>query len=217
MSYCKKIEPTSAITHFIGFGLSIAALVLMIVYATIYGTAVHIVGASIFGSSLILLYAFSTVYHCVPKQSSKKNLFLKLDYTMIFVLIAGTYTPIALAMPQRGWGWTLFGVAWGLAALGIILKLSGFLMNSKIPTLIYLAMGWMIVIAIYPIVTWLSTAGIIWLFIGGLCYSIGCIFHHFDTKHTIHHWFSHHDIFHIFVIAGSFSHFWLVLKYVINA
>ena len=214
MKLFKENEPLSALTHFAGTLLSVAALVLMIIFGTIYGKASHVVGFAIFGSSLILLYGASFVYHFIPQKTKAKIILQRLDHAMIFILIAGTYTPLCLTVPQRGWGWSIFGVIWGLAIVGFLLKITGLKIKNYLSVLIYLAMGWLIVIAISPIMQWLDAGAIRWLFAGGIMYSVGCIFFALDNKIPRTTWFGMHEIFHIFVLAGSFSHFWLMLKYV---
>lgn len=210
-------EPLSALTHLLGFLLSIAALIVMIVYATNHGSPAHVVGFTIFGSSLILLYFASSLYHFFPQQTKIKQVFQRLDHAMIFVLIAGTYTPICLTIPQRGWGWSLFGVIWGLAAIGIVIKSLALKLPTWLTPSIYLVMGWLLLIAASPLLHWLPTWAFVWLLIGGLCYSLGVIFYALDRLVRRSLWFGMHEVFHVFVLAGSFSHFWLMFKYVLHA
>ncbi len=208
-------EPLSSLTHLIGASLALAALTLMVVFAVIYGTALHIVSYSIFGTAMLLLYITSTIYHFLPKGKTPKKVFQKLDHSMIYVLIAGTYTPICLVALRGALGWTVFGIIWGLAALGISLKCFFKKVNQIFSTLLYLIMGWLIVIAFVPLMTTLSNAGLWWLFAGGLCYTIGVIFFALDEIVPRTRWWGLHELFHLFVIAGSFCHFWLMLKHVI--
>ncbi|MFH1667531.1 MAG: hemolysin III family protein [Candidatus Komeilibacteria bacterium] len=208
-------EPLSSLTHLIAALLSIAALVVMIVFSSQYGTAAHIVGVTIFGSSLIALYLASTLYHIFPRGTRTKYILRRIDHAMIFVLIAGTYTPIALAIPQRGWGWSIFGVIWGIALIGIVIKCLGLKMTGWLSVVIYIAMGWLALIAINPLMQWLTFHALKWLFIGGLFYTIGCIFFGLDKLLPRKRWFGMHEVFHLFVIAGSASHFWLMIKYVL--
>ena len=207
-------EPGSALTHFIGILLSIAGLVLMVVFGTIYGSPAHVVGFSIFGTSLILLYSASSAYHILPKYTRKKDILARLDQALIFVLIAGTYTPIALTIPSRGWGWSLFGVIWGIALIGFLLKILSVRIHPTMSVFLYLAMGWLIVIAMYPLLQWLPLEAVWWLIAGGLFYSIGCIFFALEHKVPRTYWFGMHELFHVFVLLGSFSHFWLMLHYI---
>lgn len=208
-------EPLSALTHALAALLSVAGLVVMLVYAVKNGSTVHVIGFSIFGASLIILYGTSAVYHFFSKETRIKRIFQRLDHAMIFVLIAGTYTPISLVMPQRAWGWSIFGVIWGLALLGITLKLTGVKIREWITVAIYILMGWLALIAIKPLMQWLSAEALIWLLAGGILYTAGCIFFALDNILPYRRWFSMHDVFHLFVIGGSFCHFWLMFQYLL--
>jgi hemolysin III len=210
----KNNEPLSSLTHFIGALLSVAALVLMIVFAELYGRTAHVVGFTIFGVSLILLYSTSTLYHFFQQNTKVKKVFHRLDHAMIYVLIAGTYTPITLVMPQRVWGWTIFGIIWGLAAIGITFKGLGIKMTGWLSVAIYIIMGWLVVVAFYPLTQWLSIDAFKWLFAGGIMYTGGCIFYALDKYLPRTRWFGMHELFHLFVMAGSFSHFWLMLRHI---
>ncbi len=206
--YESKEEKLNVITHFIGLILSVAALVLLVVYASLYGTAKHIVSFAIFGASLIVLYAASTAYHYSqsPKLRNRLNIF---DHAAIYVLIAGTYTPFALIV-LKGWiGWTIFGISWGLAFAGIIFKLFFIGKYDKISTATYVLMGWVIIFAIKPLIENFSTNGLLWLLAGGLFYTIGAIL--YSIKKIKYN----HAIFHVFVLLGSFSHFIAVFFYVL--
>ncbi len=208
-------EPLSSLTHFLGALLSVSALVLLVVFAVKDGNASHVVGFSVFGASLIILYGTSALYHFFQRETRIKIIFQRLDHAMIFVLIAGTYTPIALLMPHRAWGWSIFGVTWGLAILGIVIKISGVNIREWISVVIYILMGWLAVIAIQPLLQWLSTSALMWLFLGGIFYTVGCIFFALDNIMPRVRWFSMHAIFHLFVMAGSFCHFWLMMFYIL--
>ena len=192
----------------VGLVLSVIALVLLVVYSSIYGSTRHIVSFSIYGASLIVLYSASTFYHYVqnPKLRYRLNIF---DHSAIYVLIAGTYTPFTLVI-LKGWvGWTIFGVSWGLAIAGIILKLFFIGKYDKISTFAYVLMGWLIIFAIKPLVNNLPFEGLMWLLAGGIFYTIGAILYSFkNLKYN-------HAIFHIFVLLGSFSHFIAVFFYVL--
>ncbi|PLW79383.1 hemolysin [Candidatus Woesearchaeota archaeon] len=207
-------EPLSAWTHLIGALLSIAALVLMIVFASIKSTVWHIVSYSIFGTSLILLYLASTIFHFIRRDVKAKKLFERIDHSMIYVLIAGTYTPILLVPLRGALGWTLFGIIWGIAILGVVLK-STINMKEWFSTLLYVLMGWLIIFAIKPLLENIGILAFFWLLIGGIAYTIGAVFYYIDTKKEKGVLFGHHEIFHIFVMIGSFSHFWVMLKYLI--
>jgi len=199
-------EIASSITHGIGSLLSIAALVILVVLASHQGTAGGVVGFSIYGSCLVILYLASTLYHAFP-PSKVKDFFHVLDHASIYLLIAGTYTPVVLG-PLRGpWGWSLFGVIWGLALAGMTLKIFFTGRFNVLSTLFYLGMGWLIVIAIKPMLALLPAGFLIWLVIGGLSYSLGVIFY---LWHKIPY---HHAIWHLFVLGGSISHFFGMLLY----
>lgn len=207
-------EPTSSITHAVGLGLAIAGLVLLVVFGAIYGTVWHVVSFSIFGASMILAYAASTVYHLIPKTWRARKIFQKIDHAMIYVLIAGTYTPICLTVLRGGWGWSLFGVVWGIAIIGVILKAT-INMNTTLSTIIYVLMGWIAVVAIYPLIKAMPLGGLFWLFLGGILYTIGVIFFALDLIVPRTRWWGMHEVFHLFVIAGTFSHFWMMFKYLL--
>lgn len=203
-------EIANAVTHGIGTLLSIAGLVVMVSFAALYGDAWHIVSASIFGGSLILLYASSTVYHSVWHDRSK-NILQRIDHSAIFLLIAGTYTPFALVNLRGPWGWTLLGLVWSVALLGIILQVCPRKRNERLSLALYLGLGWMALAAIKPFLANVETGGLVLLLIGGLSYSLGVIFYIRDKLSY------NHAIWHVFVLAGSTFHFFAVLFYVIPA
>ncbi len=207
--YTSREELAHGITHGIGTGLAITGLIFLLIFAVRNGNAWHIVSAAIYGSSLILLYLASTLYHLLPGPRCKK-IFRQLDHSMIYILIAGTYTPITLVSLRGGWGWTLFGLVWGMALLGLALEL---LFKRKIKWLsltLYLAMGWLVVIATKPLLASLAREGIVLLVVGGLLYSFGVIFYVWK-KLTYHH-----AIWHLFVMGGSTAHFFSILFYVMS-
>jgi hemolysin III len=206
--YEKKEEIVNIATHGIGFLLSIAALVLLVVFASIYGDAWHIVSYSIYGTSLVILYLASTLFHWSTKPSRrlKLNIF---DHASIYILIAGTYTPLLLVTLRGPWGWSLFGVVWGMAIIGIVLKFFFTGRFNKLSTLAYVIMGWVVIIALKPLIENLSTPGLIWLSIGGLSYSIGAIFFLLNKIPY------NHAIFHFFVLGGSIAHFVTIFWYVL--
>jgi len=206
--YNPKEEKLNVISHGIGLVLSIVALVLLVVYSSLFGSAWHIVSFSIYGASLILLYSASTFYHYVqsPKLRHKLNIF---DHSAIYVLIAGTYTPFTLVV-LKGWvGWTIFGVSWGLAITGIILKLFYTGKYDKISTFAYVLMGWVVIFAIKPLVHNLPFEGLMWLLGGGISYTVGAVLY------SIKRIKFNHAIFHIFVLIGSFCHFMAIFFYVL--
>ena len=199
-------EITNSITHSIGIGLSIAALVILLVLASRRGDVWRIVSFSIYGASLILLYMSSTLYHSFVNPKIKK-IFRIIDHSAIYLLIAGTYTPVTLTLMRGAWGWTLFGLAWGMAIGGIIITA---LLLDKLKSLLvlsYVAMGLLVVIAIKPMMQVVPRGMIIWLFIGGACYLLGIIFYLWKRLPY------HHPIWHIFVLGGSISHFLGILFY----
>jgi hemolysin III len=200
-----KEEIANVITHGAGLALSVAALVILIVYASLQGDVWKIVSFSIFGASLVLLYLASTLFHGAKNLRLKVKL-NKLDHSAIYILIAGTYTPYTLVTLRGPWGWTIFGIVWGLAIAGIVYKV--FFYSAKyraISAVIYLLMGWIIVIALKPLIHSLNTSGLIWLTIGGLSYSFGVIFYLWKKIPYSH------AIFHLFVLGGSASHFFSIL------
>ncbi|MBP1995281.1 PAQR family membrane homeostasis protein TrhA [Paenibacillus eucommiae] len=208
MSYSIREEIANAISHGIGVLLSIAALVLLIIQAAHYGDSWHIVSFSIYGVSLIVLYTCSTLLHSI-QQRKAKDIFEILDHAAIYLLIAGSYTPFLLVTLRGTLGWSMFGIVWGLAILGIILKIfyvKRFILAS---TLCYILMGWLIVFAIKPLYENIPFPGIVWLVTGGLLYTFGSIFYVWRRVPY------HHAIWHIFVLAGSFCHFICVILYVI--
>jgi len=215
MSLFSKNEPLSSLTHLVAALLSVAALVLMIVFSVRQGSAIQVIGSVIFGVSLILLYSTSFLYHLFPRQTKVKMVFQRLDHAMIYVLIAGTYTPICLIMPQHGWGWSILAVIWSMAIVGIVFKSLGKKMTGWFSVALYIVMGWLVIIAINPLGQWLGSAAVKWLFLGGAFYTVGCIFFGLDKLIPRRKWFGMHEVFHLFVIAGSFSHFWLMIKFVL--
>ena len=201
-------EVVNSITHATGILLSIAALVLLIVFASIYGTARHVVSCSIFGVSLILLYTASTLYHSFRKPRIKRILKI-LDHSCIYLLIAGTYTPFLIITLRGILGWVMLGLIWLFAIVGVTLKIL-FVNRFKIVSVItYVFMGWIIIFAIKPLVNSLPLHGIVWLVAGGVTYTLGVIFYVWKNLP-----FSH-AIWHLFVLGGSICHFFAVLFHVL--
>ena len=203
-------EILNSITHGIGVLLSIAALVLMIVFAAINeGDAWQFVSFSIYGASLITLYMASTLYHAIQRKKTKR-FFNVFDHASIFILIAGTYTPFCL-VPLRGpWGWTLFGIIWGLAIAGVIFKL--FFYTDKlrvISAILYIGMGWIIIIALKPLIQNVPAGSLYWLLAGALSYCIGVLFYLRRQNRF------NHVIWHLFVLGGSISHFFAIFSFLI--
>lgn len=206
--YTKNEEIMNAVTHGIGAGLSIAGLVILVVFASMHGDVWKIVGSAIYGASMIVLYTASTLYHSFSKTkaASKLNMF---DHISIYYLIAGSYTPFMLVNLRGGWGWSIFGVVWACAIAGTVLKIIYGNKLRKVSTIIYLAMGWIIIIAIYPFVKNVETGGIILVVLGGLSYTIGVIFYKWKSLPF------NHAIWHLFVLAGTVLQFFAVLFYVV--
>lgn len=208
MTYSLKEEIANAITHGIGILLSIPALVLLIVFASKYGTVWHIVSFSIFGTTMLLLYLFSTLTHGITKRSVK-DVFERLDHVGIFLLIAGTYTPYLLVTIRGALGWTIFGIIWGLAIAGIVFKMFFVKRLIKLSTLLYIFMGWLVLIVAKPIYDGIGFEGFMWMLVGGLFYTIGSVFYVWRKIPF------HHAIWHTFVLLGSAAMYVSVLFYVL--
>ena len=212
----KLRDPFSGLSHLAGALLSVLGLVLLIYHAVTYGHTRHVVAFAIFGASLILLYTASALYHLLPLSPKGIRLLRRIDHMMIFVLIAGTYTPVCLIPLRGGWGYSLLVGVWLLAIIGVLLKIFWLEAPRWFSTLLYVIMGWLIVIAFWPLTDSLATGGVLWMVLGGLFYTIGAVF--YGTKwppNLVPGWFGFHEVFHLFVLAGSFSHFWLMIKYII--
>ena len=198
-------ERGSSVTHGVGLVGAVAAAPFLIINAVSTGAASDVVGAAIFAASLILLYLVSTLYHAVRRSSIKQRL-QRLDHAAIYVLIAGTYTPFTLGVLRGGWGWSLFGVIWAAAALGVATKLVRGVRQPRLSAALYVAMGWLVLVAIPPLVTRVPQAGVVWLVLGGLAYSGGVFFYLRSTRYA-------HTIWHVFVLAGSVCHVVAVFGY----
>lgn len=206
--YSAREEVANSIIHGVGTLLAIAGLAVLAVFSSLRGTAWHIVSCSVFGACLVVLYLTSTLYHSIRSPRSKAVLRF-FDHNAIFLLIAGTYTPFTLVNLRGPWGWSIFGAIWGLAALGITLR---WWLHGRPRALfvgLYILMGWLVVIAIKPLVDSLPTGGLVLLFAGGLAYTGGVVFYLWRRLPY------HHAIWHGFVLAGSAFHFFSILFYVI--
>lgn len=201
----REEELVNSITHGLGAVLAIAATVLLIVFASIYGNVWHIVSFSIFGATLTILYLSSTLYHSFTGQKVKV-LFRKFDHISIFLLIAGTYTPFCLAALQGWIGWTIFGIVWGCCVVGIVLKAFFTGKLEMLSIIMYIAMGWIIVFAIKPLYDNISMSAFMFLILGGVSYTAGTYFYVNDKKRF------HHGVWHIFVLGGSILHFFSVMS-----
>jgi len=205
--YSIQEELAHGITHAIGAVLAVVGLVFLLLATIRFGNSSHIVSAAVYGSSLVMLYLASTLYHLIPNPGVK-GILQKLDHTMIYILIAGTYTPLTLVTLRGGWGWTLFGLVWGMAVCGVVLELVLQKRIHWLSIILYLGMGWLIVIAGKPLFLSLAAGGLILLVVGGLCYSLGVIF--YVWKKLAYN----HAIWHLFVLAGSAAHFFAIFFYV---
>ena len=201
-------ERFNAWTHLVGAVMSVVGATVLIVMASLVGDPWKIVSVSVFGASLILLYSSSTLYHSLRGRA--KNVLRKLDHLSIYLLIAGTYTPFCLVTLRGPWGWSLFGVVWALAVAGMLQEIKPRSEARIMSLVIYAIMGWVVVVAIKPLLAHIETAGFVWLVTGGLLYTIGIIFYAFDSR--FRHW---HGIWHLFVIGGSLAHYVAIAFYVI--
>lgn len=205
-------EPLSGWIHFVGILLSIAALVVLVVVG--HDSAWKVVAFSIYGGTLILQYNFSTLYHWVYGPNNQRlPLLRKLDHLSIYLLIAGTYTPFCLVTLRGPWGWSILGVIWGFALLGVVIQSIYINVNRIFTTIIYLGMGWMIVIALKPLLETLPLNGLWLLLAGGLAYSLGGVVYALK-KPNFSKVFGFHELWHLFVLLGSFLHFLSILFYV---
>ena len=201
-------ERLNAWTHLVGTMLSISGASVLITLAALMGDPWKIVSVSIFGATLILLYSASTLYHSLRGRA--KTILRKLDHLSIYLLIAGTYTPFCLVTLRGVWGWTLFGIVWGLALIGMLQEIRPRSEARILSLVIYAVMGWVIVIATGPLLDHLEATGLVLLAAGGLLYTGGIVFYAFDDR--FRHW---HGIWHLFVIGGSLMHYIAIAFYVI--
>ena len=201
-------EIANSVTHGVGLILAIAGLAVLTAFASRLGNAWHVVSCAIFATTLILQYTFSTLYHSIQLPRAK-SVMRVLDHSAIFLLIAGTYTPFMLVNLRGTWGWTLFGIVWTLALLGVLFQVSLLRRWQGISLALYIGMGWVIVIAIKPMLVSVAPGGLILLLLGGLAYTSGVVFYLWDRLRY------NHAIWHGFVLAGSILHFFAVLFYVI--
>ncbi len=201
-------EKLNVLSHALGLVLSIIGLVFLVSHANSYGNIWHLVSFSIFGASLVILYTASTIYHHVQTPNLRRKLQV-IDHSAIYVLIAGTYTPFTLITLNGSTGWLIFGIAWSMALVGIIFKLFCTGKYTLVSTLMYLFMGWMIVFFIDPLMDNFAFNGLLWLFWGGMSYTLGAILFSIEKLHF------NHSIFHVFVLVGSACHFVSVFFYVL--
>jgi hemolysin III len=207
-------DPVSGLTHFIGALLSVAGLVMLIIKASNPLKPWHLTTYCVFGSGMILLYTASTLYHWLPLSSEGTARLRKIDHMMIFVLIAATYTPFCL-IPLRGvWGWGIFGAVWTVAIFGIVFKIFWINAPRALTTAVYILMGWIAIVGIGPLVRTLQTGALFGLFAGGVLYTIGGIIYALKRPDPIPRILGFHEIFHIFVMLGTFAHYWTVYHYI---
>ena len=201
--YTRGEEMANSLTHGAGFLLSVAGLAVLVTFAALHCDAWSVSACAVFGASLVLLYASSTLYHSI-RTSRLKQALRVVDHVAIFFLIAGTYTPFMLVNLRGPWGWSLFGIVWALAVAGTALKLFFTGRFRVLSTLIYLFMGWIVIVAIKPLVGALPRLGLIMLFAGGIAYSLGTVFYLWKRLPY------HHAVWHLFVLGGSICHFFAV-------
>ena len=199
-------EIANSVSHGVGFLAALTATPFLVMTAVRRGGSVAIVGASVFAATTAALYLASTLYHALPRNRAKR-VFRVIDHSAIFLLIAGTYTPFTLGVLRGAWGWTLFGLVWGLAVLGIVLKSVGGIRYPRLSTALYIGMGWLALIAIRPLWIHVPVAGWLWLIAGGLAYTTGIAFYAAERLRY------GHFVWHVFVLMGTVCHFFAVLWY----
>jgi hemolysin III len=200
-------EITSGILHLIGAVCGITILVLLIIFSSLYGTVWHIVGFTIYGVFLSILYLASTLYHLMPQRKERAKEFLqRIDHASVYLLIAGTYTPICFLVLKGGTGWAVFGILWTLTIFGAILKLAKVKTNPSVSVLLYLTMGWLIIFFLPLLKENMSAAALILLIAGGISYTVGVVFFVLESKIRRIKYFSMHELFHVFVLGGSTLH-----------
>ena len=207
-AYTIAEEIAHAVTHGLGALLSIGGLAVLVAFSARYGDVWHVISTSIYGATLILLYTASTLYHAIPHPGAKL-LLQRLDHAAIFLLIAGTYTPFTLVSLRGDWGWALFALVWAIAIAGVILELACVKRYEKLSLSLYLGLGWIVIIAIKPMLRSVEMGGLLLLLAGGLSYSLGVIFYAWEKLAY------NHAIWHVFVLAGSVLHFFSIFLYVV--
>jgi hemolysin III len=207
-SYSQREEIIHTAIHGVGVLLSIAGLAALVAVALRTGDPWHVIACAVYGVTLILLYLASTLYHGVPHPGAKRILRM-LDHCAIYLLIAGTYTPLTLISLRGRWGWTLFGLVWGMALLGIALKVAAMGRFRWLSIGLYLSMGWLVIIAMEPLLLAVAPGGVRLFVLGGVTYTLGVIFYMWRRLPY------HHAVWHVFVLAGSVFHFFAVLLYVL--
>lgn len=208
-------EPFCGLSHLVGAALSVAALIVLLLLS--HGRVRPLVGFALYGGSLIFLYTSSTLYHSLNVDEKQLDRWNQLDYIGIFLLIAGTYAPVCLIALHGAWGWSLLGAEYGLAALGITLLLFWKSVSHWVRIVLYLCMGWLAVLAWPLLRAAIASAGLAWLVAGGVVYTVGCVIYAADRPHLWPGKFSAHDLWHLFVLAGSGCHFVMMLCYIAPA
>jgi hemolysin III len=199
-------ELANSVSHGVGLLAALAATPVLLLSAVRQGDAARIAGAGVFAASMVMLYLTSTLYHALPGNRAKR-VFQVLDHAAIFLMIAGTYTPFTLGVLRGAWGWTLFGLVWGLALAGVVLTAAGGVRYPKLTTSLYLGMGWLILVAVKPLWLRMPPEGLFWLLAGGIAYTVGVVF--YAAKRLRYG----HFVWHLFVIAGTACHFNAVLRF----
>jgi len=199
-------EIANSVSHGVGLLVALVALPILVTTAISRGDAAGIVGASVFAIAVMLLYFSSTLFHALPRGRAKR-VFQILDHSAIYVLIAGTYTPFTLGVLRGDWGWTLFGLVWAFAIIGTVFKSLGGVRYTKFSTWMYLAMGWLVLIAAESVWTLVPAWGLFWLVAGGICYTAGAVFFLAERIRYFHF------VWHLFVVTGTVCHFIAVLYY----
>ena len=201
-------EKFNAVSHLVGAVLALAGAILLVVLASLAGDRWKVIGVAIYGATLVSLYSFSTLYHAVRGRA--KNILRELDHQAIYLLIAGSYTPFCLVTLRGPWGWSLLGAVWGLALLGGLQELRPRNGARILSVAIYVAMGWIALVAVVPLLQALGPAGFAWVAAGGVFYTAGIVFYALDTRIA-----NAHGVWHLFVMAGSTSHYFAILYYVL--
>jgi len=200
-------EIANSLSHGFGFLAAVVAVPFLLLATARHGNAANLVGASVFAATMVILYFTSTLYHALPPRRAKEIL-RRMDHGAIYLFIAGSYTPFTLGVLQGPWGWTLFGLVWGIAAIGVTLKAIDRIAHPWVSTGLYLAMGWMALVAIVPLVERVPAAGLAWIAAGGLAYTAGVVFFALDSRVRYAHF-----LWHLFVIGGTACHYVAVLDY----
>jgi hemolysin III len=198
-------EIANAISHGLGFLLAVASLPILVMHMSAQGSAINVVAVCVFSGTMMLLYLVSTLFHALPEGRAKNRL-NRLDHSAIYLFIAGSYTPFMLGALHGVWGWTLFGIVWAAAAVGVTAKLLNRFKHPLLSTGLYVAMGWVAVIGAGPMMERISTGGIVWLVVGGLSYTLGAVVFLLDNRVRYAHF-----VWHLFVLGGSTCHFFAVL------